>query len=371
MYPCEGCSQQPASIIKKETGIRMSIGIIFGQMLVLLAMMAVGFFCYKKGWITDETSGHLSKLVVNVFNPILVVNGVLGQNAAGAGNSVAWNIIFIIAYFVLLLLAGYVMPFILRPSDKLKSVYRLMTIFSNVGFMGIPVIKSIFGNEAMIYVAFYILAYNMMLYTCGMYLAQKSAEEHQHQEVSYLEAVASNGAGQIGEIDEMQVVRETFASIRPGGTVPVWKRLMNPGVAAALLAVVIFASGIVMPSPVVSFCDYMGNTTIPLSMIMIGISMAQANVKEVFTDWRIYAFILLRMTALPIAAALALKGVVAAFAIDPVVFGVFIVELGMPVGSIIVMLTREKGGDAAYCTRGVVLSTLASIITIPLICAFL
>ena len=60
-----------------------------------------------------------------------------------------------------------------------------------------------------------------------------------------------------------------------------------------------------------------------------------------------------------------------AYAIDPVVFGVFIVELGMPVGSIVVMMTREKGADAAYCTRGVVLSTLASIVTIPLICAFL
>ena len=106
-------------------------------------------------------------------------------------------------------------------------------------------------------------------------------------------------------------------------------------------------------------------------MIMIGISMAQANLKEVFMDMRIYAFILLRMVVLPIAVALTLKGVVAAYALDPVVFGVFIIELGMPVGSIIVMMTREKGGDAAYCTRGVVLSTLASIITIPIICAFL
>ena len=66
----------------------MRIGIAFGQMLVLLAMMAVGFFCYKKGWMTEESAGHLSKLVVNVFNPVLVVNGVLGQSSADAGNGV-------------------------------------------------------------------------------------------------------------------------------------------------------------------------------------------------------------------------------------------------------------------------------------------
>lgn len=351
----------------------MNIGIIFGQMLVLLAMMAVGFFCYKKSWVSDETAGHLSKLVVNVFNPILVVNGVLGQNSAEAGNGVAWNIMFIVVYFVLLMVVGSFLPALLRPEAKHKSIYRLMTIFSNVGFMGIPVIKSIFGDGAMIYVAFYILGYNIMLYTVGMFLSQKAGDENRMYSVSYLEAMAANGEGKnkTSVEEEQQAVRGTLSLEKKNGAAEFLKRLINPGVVAALLAVVIFAFGIEMPGPVVTFCDYMGNTTIPLSMIMIGISMAQANVREVFTDGRIYVFILLRMIALPIAVTLALKGVVAAYAIDPIVFGVFIVELGMPVGSIIVMMTREKGGDAAYCTRGVVLSTLASIITIPLICAFL
>lgn len=349
----------------------MNIGIIFGQMLVLLAMMAVGFFCYKKSWVSDETAGHLSKLVVNVFNPILVVNGVLGQNSADAGNGVAWNIMFIVAYFILLMVVGSFLPALLRPQAKHRSIYRLMTIFSNVGFMGIPVIKSIFGDGAMIYVAFYILGYNIMLYTVGMFLAQKAGDENRMHAVSYLEAMAANGEGKRTVAEEQQEVRGMLTLEKKNGVAEFFKRLINPGVVAALIAVVIFAFGIQMPEPVITFCDYMGNTTIPLSMIMIGISMAQANLRDVFTDWRIYVFIVLRMIALPILVTFALKSVVAANAIDPVVFGVFIVELGMPVGSIIVMMTREKGADAAYCTRGVVLSTLASIVTIPLICAFL
>ncbi len=349
----------------------MNIGIIFGQMLVLLAMMAVGYFCYKKSWVSDETAGHLSKLVVNVFNPILVVNGVLGQNSADAGNGVAWNIMFIVVYFILLMVVGTFLPVIVRPEAKHKNIYRLMTIFSNVGFMGIPVIKSIFGDGAMIYVAFYILGYNAMLYTVGMFFAQKAGEDNRMYSVSYLEAMAANGAGKRDREAEQQQVRDALTLEKKSGVAEFFKRLVNPGVVAALFAVVIFAFGIQLPGPVITFCDYMGNTTIPLSMIMIGISMAQANVKEVFTDWRIYVFILLRMIILPIAMIFALKGIVSAYAIDPVVFGVFIVELGMPVGSIVVMMTREKGADAAYCTRGVVLSTLASIVTIPLICAFL
>ena len=356
----------------------MNIGVIFGQMLVLLAMMAVGFFCYKRNWVSDGTAGHLSKMVVNIFNPILVVNGVLGQNSADAGNNVAWNLLFVVIYFSLLMVVGFVLPEILRPSEGNKSVYRLMTIFSNVGFMGIPVIKSIFGDGAMIYVAFYILGYNIMIYTVGLFLAQKAGEENRSPAGSYLAALAANG--ERGK----SVKRKVRKNLRPekkNKVAEFFKRMMNPGVVASIFAVLIFASGIQMPEPVVTFCDYMGNTTIPLSMIMIGISVAQANLKEVFTDWRLYLFILLRMIALPIAIISVLNfvlgnvtssaAIAAVNAMDPAVIGVFIVELGMPVGSIVAMIIRENDGDIAYCTRGVVLSTLASIVTIPLICAFL
>ena len=349
----------------------MNIGVVFGQMLVLLAMMAVGFFCYKKSWVTDETAGHLSKLVVNIFNPILVVNGVLGQRSGEDGNSIAWNLAFIVLYFVLLMIIGYVMPVILRPSENLKSIYRLMTIFANVGFMGIPVGKSIFGDGAMIYIAFYILGYNIMLYTCGMYLSKKAGEERRVFENPYQIPIPSEEGKELSTEDEMRIVSQMLSMDRENKTTGFLRRLINPGVVAALLAVIIFAFGMELPGAVVTFCDYMGNATIPLSMVMIGISMAQSDLREVFTDKRIYVFIALRLVALPIIATLLLKGFVAAYAVNPIVFGVFIVELGMPVGSIIVMLTRENGGDAAYCTRGVVLSTLASIVTIPLICAFL
>lgn len=359
----------------------MNTGVIFGQMLVLFAMMAVGFWCYKKKWITEETSGQLSKLVVNVFNPVLVVNGVLGQSSSAAGSNIGFNIAFILLYFVILCITGILMLLILKPQEGQKNIYRLMTVFSNVGFMGIPVIRSIFGNEAMIYVAFYILAYNIMLYTYGMYLARKSGEEYRSRAVYYLEVFAANDARK----DELKkkaagkkkravkAAKQDVISVQQ--TIPekksFWQQMINPGVIAAIIAVIIFVADIPMPEAICSFCDYMGNTTIPLSMLLIGVAMAQANLREVFVDWRIYVFVVLRQVLLPIGMIFLLSGVVRSFAIAPVVFGVFIIELGMPVGSIITLMTKEQGGDVAYCTKGVVLSTLASIVTIPLICTFL
>lgn len=314
----------------------MDAGIIFGQMLVLLAMMAIGYYVYKIKWISENSAKQLSGLVVNVFNPVLVLNGVLGQSAKGSMGTVLQNLAMVILYFIVLILFSYLMPVLLRTEKRSWTTVRLMTVFANVGFMGIPVVKSLYGDSALIYVAFYILLYNLLLYIYGIRLAERSAKEFSGKTVA-------------------------------GSLKDNLKKACNPGVIAALLAILIFAAGLQVPAPVVTFCDYMGNATIPLSMILIGINVAQADLREVFTDLRVYLFIVLRMIALPVLLVAVLRNFVA----DPVVLGVFALELGMPVGSIVAMLVQEKGGNDRYCTRGVVLSTLCSVVTLPVIGLFL
>lgn len=314
----------------------MNIMNVLNQMLVLFVMMAIGYFCYQKKWVNDTTSSQLSKLIVNVTNPILIVNGVLSQQKEDAGNGIWWNIGFVFIYYVLLISVSFVIPWIIGVKKQRFTTYQMMTIFGNVAFMGIPVIRGIYGNGAMIYIAFYILVYNILLYTIGVILCKKASQ------------------GQEGH-------KEKGA----------WKSIMNPGVVASILAVVIFAFGIKVPDAVQTFCDYMGGVTIPLSMIIIGISLVQANLKEVFKEWKLYLFVLLRMIVLPIGLSLIGKGFVSALEIPEIVFGIFVIQLGMPVGSVIVMLAKEYNADSEFCTKGVVISTLASILTIPVICMFL
>lgn len=316
----------------------MDIGIIFGQMLVLLLMMLTGVFVYKKKWIGEEGSANISKLVVNVFNPLLVIGGVLGDTEAISREKIIGNVQLVILYYVIAIVFGILLAWVLHPPKNLKSIYILMATFSNLGFMGIPVARSLYGSEGVVYVSFYILLYNVIVYTYGMALARRAARE-------------KNG-----------MTREEKSSLAVS-----LKRIINPGVVAALLALVIFATGIQVPAPVVSLCGYMGDTTIPLSMMMIGISIAKADLKSYLKDMRMYAFILLRMVALPITIALLMRDM----GFDQVVFGVFIIELAMPIGSVIGLFAKECGADDAYCMKGTVLSTLASIITIPIVGSFL
>ncbi len=309
----------------------MNIFVVIQQMLVLLVMMLVGYFAYRKTWIDDNSYGKISKIAINILNPCLMINGVLGKEVQAERGMVLQNLFLVVVYFLLLVLLSKPVVSLLRIKKEHKNLYRLMLMLSNVGFMGIPVISSIYGKESMIFVVFYMLGYNLLLYTYGVYLASLEKE----------------GSGE-----------------EKGSA---WKNLLNPGVGACVVAILIFASGIQMPDSVCTFFDYMGNSVVPFSMILIGASVAKGGKKEFFTDGKMYVFSAIKMLLIPITGALVLRLV----DFPAMVEGIFILMLAMPVGSIVVMLAKECGADEMECTKGSILTTLLSVITIPIVSLFL
>lgn len=324
----------------------MNIFVIVQQMLILLVMMLIGYIVFRIGWLDDNSCSRMSKIVVNVLNPCLIVYGVLGREANLDGKMLVQTLILVIVYFgVLVLLSGPVASF-LHVERKHYNLYKLMLIFSNVGFMGIPVISSIYGKESMILIAFYNLGYNLLLYTYGIYLVGKDRQRTEREE------------------SDTKFSADGKVTIEGGAQ---WKRLLNPGVASCVAAIAIFVSGVSVPDSVCAFFDYVGNAAVPLSMILIGASVAQDGKKEFFLDKRMYVFIAVKMLAIPIAAALLLRFLPWSAMVE----GVFILMLAMPVGSIVVMLAAESGNDAIECTKGSILTTLISVVTILVVTAFL
>lgn len=313
--------------------VGMNMFVVIQQMLVLLVMMLIGYIVFQIKWLDGNACSRMSKIVVNVLNPCLMVYGVLGEEAHLEGSMLFQTLILVVIYFAALIVISIPTASALHVKKEHFNLYRLMMIFSNVGFMGIPVISSIYGKESMLLIAFYNLGYNLLLYTYGIYLAAKGVEE--------------TGEGTGGGMQ--------------------WKKLINPGVASCVVAIVIFVSGVTVPDSVCTFFDYVGNAAVPLSMILIGASVAQGGKKEFFLDKKMYAFMAVKMLAIPIAAALLLRLV----PWPAMVEGVFILMLAMPVGSIVVMLATESGNDAIECTKGSILTTLVSVITIPIVSVFL
>ena len=282
--------------------------IIFQKLLVLFGFMLIGYLSYKKKWISDDTSLQISGLIVNIFNPALIISGVIGSVGNGNWNLVIMDLILAVILFVVLILISPAFVRILGVKKDERNIYAVMLIFSNLGFMGIPIIEELYGRGAIFYVALYTLVYNILFYTYGIYLFEKER------------------AMQTG-----QKAKIIFH----------WKKMINPGMVACLAALLIFAFQIDAPAPAVSFVQYLGNAAIPLSMIITGVSLAKMPLIEVFA--------------------------IRLFHLDPVLSGIMVLMFGMPNGSMAVMMAIDYGLDSSICSRGIVLTTLLSIITLPIV----
>ena len=283
--------------------------IIFQKLLVLFGFMLIGYLSYKKKWISDDTSSQISGLIVNIFNPALIISGVIGSVGNGNWNLVIMDLILAVILFVVLILISPVFVRILGVKKDERNIYAVMLIFSNLGFMGIPIIEELYGREA---------------------------------------------------IFEKERVMQTGQKAK---IIFHWKKMINPGMVACLAALLIFAFQIDAPAPAVSFVQYLGNAAIPLSMIITGVSLAKMPLIEVFKDIKMYQFTFLKMLVIPMIAAFAIR----LFHLDPVLSGIMVLMFGMPNGSMAVMMAIDYGLDSSICSRGIVLTTLLSIITLPIV----
>ena len=106
----------------------MDIFVAAGQMLVLFAMMFTGYFLARRDWINDSLSSALSRLVVNIFNPFLMISSVFGQSLKQSGPLFWENLVLVGIFYLLLFLAGFFIVFVLRPTSQTAPIYKLLTL---------------------------------------------------------------------------------------------------------------------------------------------------------------------------------------------------------------------------------------------------
>ena len=141
--------------------------LLLQQMIVLFLLMGTGFLCYKLGIITDEVSKKLSAIVVNIANPALVLTGCMGESRIQGKQLLLIAAIIVLVYGALVALAMLV-PRLLRVPLQSRGTYQVMTLFSNIGFMGFPVINALYGSSALLYATFFVIPYNILIYTYGV-----------------------------------------------------------------------------------------------------------------------------------------------------------------------------------------------------------
>ena len=302
--------------------------LLLQQMFILFAIMLVGFVCRKRGIITGEGSRVISSIVVNVANPALILSAGINKTKTIEGRNLLTAVGLAAFVYILLIICALIIPVILRLKRADIGTYQVMTVFSNIGFMGFPVISAVYGSEALLYASLFLIPYNVLIYTWG---------------ITAMVPKNNNDSGEKGKI-ELQ-------------------KIFNIGVIACLLTIIAYGIKLQVPGPVESIINYLANLTAPLSMMVIGAFMTDMKVMELLKDIKLLLFMALKLIIIPIIGVTLIK----LWGIDATLVGVCMIMLATPVGSMTAMLAQEYEGDYELASRGVALSTVLSVATLPLV----
>lgn len=303
----------------------MSAEVVFQQMIIICLLMLTGYIIYKKGLVGDAVSPGISAIVVNVCNPAMLIHSCLERDPAITNEKLLLSLGGGAIIYAVLIASSVIIPRILRVEKKWKNHYALMCIFGNTGFIGIPLILAVLGERALIYTVVINVYYSLFFYTYGYYLA--------------------------GGED---------TSFQP-------EKLINIGNISLVIAVVLFLTQPKVPLLIEQTLGYMANATILLAILVIGISLARTDFRSIFTEKKLYLFIVLRFILTPVLLAMVLK----LFIKDELMLGVLVILSAVPVGNLPLMRVEETGGDGTVLAKGTILSTVLAVITVPIVTLFL
>ncbi|MBP5198700.1 MAG: AEC family transporter [Lachnospiraceae bacterium] len=303
----------------------MDISIIINQMLILFIIMGVGYLLNKTHILGRHIDGYLTKFIIHCTMPAMVLASVLGKEGGADKTKVLeFLLISVVMYLLLPLLAAAIIHIL--PFKSNKGLYQFMIIFGNVGFMGFPLINALFGETAILYAGVFNMIFNFMAYSYGIIIVANDNKE-------------SNKDVKLSA-----------------------KLILSPGILAAVLALVIYFAGLKFPDVINSPVSMIGNITSPLAMLIIGSTLANMDLKDVFTDLKVYSFCILRGLVLPAI----YMGLIMLFIKDEYLAEFTFIMALMPVANTSVLYAKEYNSDESLAAKCVFISTVLSIITIPL-----
>jgi len=311
----------------------MATGIIINQLLIFCLLMIVGVIASKRKILNDESKDFLARIIIDITLPFLIFSTFsnLEFDVKLFKNGL---FVFILAFVNLafLYLTGLLSSYSQKLNKPQAMVHTLHTMFGNIVFLGFPLFDALFpGGIGVFYAAVYQLASNSITFTYGIYRL-------------------SSGTQKSG-----------------------WKSLLNANTGAIVLGSLILVSRIELPRFVLDAFSGLGKCTSPLSMVYIGALLAGMNIKKAFRIASVFIISLNKLVLVPIILGLLYIFIIKTFHIEIAreAFFVLVMQAGMPCQTIIVVMSRRYGGDYHLAASNLFVSTLLSIITLPLLYMFL
>ena len=288
-------------------------GIIF-QMITLFAMMFAGYVSARAGLISPSFRRGLSSLVLSTAFPCCIVSSVLQSGGAPGSMLVALGVS--VAFFALMIALAAVLVRIVPTPKEERNLDQLLLVFTNLAFMGIPIIQALYGVEGVAMLSMFLLVFNFLVFTYGVMLL--------------------DGSGDIN-----------------------LRQLVNPGVVSALIALFFGLTGWRLPDPVESALASIGSINTPMAMMIIGILDFLVRVVRP----RLYRVSFLRLIVMP----LVFIGLALVMPINRMLAGLCVIVAAMPIAGNCSMLSDIYTPEDMTASHATIVSTLISGVTLPLL----
>lgn len=290
------------------------------QVCQLFILIFVGVIIKKTNIADDNGKKLLSSLLIKFAVPCLIVSSYIGTFESDVSNNISLSFIYsaivcILGIIISILAAKFV-------KEENKGTFKFACSFSNAAYMGFPLIRALFGEEGIIYASNYVTVFNILLWTIGYsFFANKT---------SFKDLI---------------------------------KNLLScPPIIVVVIGLIIYFFNIPISDVIVSPIESIGAMTTPISMIIIGITIAQSDIKSLFKNGEIYFAIIVRLVIIPALSLLTINLI----NMPEIVTNVILILHACPAAAITTLLAIENKKDEQYAAGVVVISTILSIITLPL-----
>jgi predicted permease len=304
----------------------MDFQVIATTMCSLIIIVIAGFVSHKRGIINEEFERKLSGFVIKVTCPALLISSTMGDKMPDREHIPMLLLVSLLTYVILIPLA-YVQPVLMRVKRDLRGMYSFMLTYSNVGFIGYPVVASIFGSDAVFYACILNVFNTITVFIWGvMFISGEN-------------------------------LKDGFR----------FRLFISPAMVATYISVIIVVLNLHTPKAIAMPLSILGNMTVPSSLIVIGAALAEIPTRKMVGTPHIFMMCFLKLLVLPLLVYYAMIMI----GIDTRISSINMILIAMPVASFGTMFCMQMGKDETTMSQGTFWTTLLSVVSIPLLAMFI
>ena len=299
----------------------MDLSALLTKMVIFVVLMVIGYIGARTKLLNGEFTKAASKLTLNVFMSATIINSVIANPPQLSGGELAAVMLACCVSIGLGYLLSALMVRLLPFNRERKPLMELLISVTNTMFIGVPVAEPVFGSQAVFYIAMSCIPFNVLLYTYGVWRMNQS-----------------------GERVKLHL-----------------KDMVCVPLIATVAALLIFVLDIPVPAVAKELCSTLSAATMPMSMLVIGSSLGRVSLLDAFKEKSLYFVSLVRLVLVPLLTLPVLRLITA----DPVLLGAMVIIAGCPSVIVVTVLAIQYGRDAEYTSKGILLNTVLSMVTLP------